>query len=199
MPHFYWVGAVCINTTWTAFIISPPRKLHIALFLKMLIACLLRNKRFGSLRAAFSIDLVPVKHATSYFSPFLFELNKSRFTNTCTTTGFVSGDAIRNLVLRCYLIKTAFHSTETQFQRPGNYSLLQINQRRKQCTIIVRTIFILVINQLDAQNLFYNKFISCLYMVRAPCAHRQEDKIVLYGLWYHHTYRWPSRPRDGHL
>jgi len=52
---------------------------------------------------------------------------------------------------------------------------------------------ILVINQLDAQNLFYNKFISCLYMFRAPCAHRWEVKIVLYSLWYHHTYRWPSR------
>ena len=41
--------------------------------------------------------------------------------------------------------------------------------------------FILVINQLDAQNLFYNKFISCLYMFRAPCAHRQEVEIVLYN------------------
>ena len=30
------------------------------------------------------------------------------------------------------------------------------------------SIFILVINQLDAQNLFYNKFISYLYMFRAP-------------------------------
>ena len=30
-------------------------------------------------------------------------------------------------------------------------------------------------------------------MFRAPCAHRQEVKIVLYSLWYHHTYRWPSR------
>ena len=39
-------------------------------------------------------------------------------------------------------------------------------------------IFILVINQLDAQNLFYNKFISCLYMFRAPCTHRQEVKTV---------------------
>ena len=48
-------------------------------------------------------------------------------------------------------------------------------------------ISILVINQLDAQNLFYSKFISCLYMFRAPCAHRQEVKIVLYSLWY--TYR----------
>ena len=47
--------------------------------------------------------------------------------------------------------------------------------------------FILVINQLDAQNLFCNKFISCLYMFRAPCARRQEVKIVLYSLWYHHT------------
>jgi hypothetical protein len=49
------------------------------------------------------------------------------------------------------------------------------------------SIFILVINQLDAQNSFYNKFISCLYMFRALCAHRQEVKIVLYSLWYHHT------------
>ena len=48
------------------------------------------------------------------------------------------------------------------------------------------------INQLDAQNLFYNKFISCLCMFRAPCAHCQEVKIVLYSLWYHHTYRWLS-------
>jgi len=38
------------------------------------------------------------------------------------------------------------------------------------------SIFILVINQLDAQNLFYNKFLSCLYMFRAPCAHCQEVK-----------------------
>ena len=40
--------------------------------------------------------------------------------------------------------------------------------------------------------LFYNKFISFLYMFRAPCAHHQEVKIVLYSIWYHHTYRWPS-------
>jgi len=29
-------------------------------------------------------------------------------------------------------------------------------------------------------------------MFRAPCAHRQEAKIVLYSLWYHHAYRWLS-------
>jgi len=39
---------------------------------------------------------------------------------------------------------------------------------------------------------FYNKFISCLYMFRAPCAHHQEVKIVFYSFWYRHTYRWPS-------
>jgi len=55
--------------------------------------------------------------------------------------------------------------------------------------IVHLSIFILVINQLDAQNLFYNKFISCLYMFRASRAHHQEVKIVLYSLWYHHTYR----------
>jgi len=61
------------------------------------------------------------------------------------------------------------------------------------------SVFILIINQHDAQNLFFSKFISCLYMFRAPCAHRQEVKILLYSLWYHHTYRWPSRARKGHL
>ena len=52
--------------------------------------------------------------------------------------------------------------------------------------------FFLVINQLNAQIFFYNKFISSLYMFRAPCAHHQEVKIVLYSIWYHHTCWWPS-------
>jgi len=51
---------------------------------------------------------------------------------------------------------------------------------------------ILVINQLNAQNLFYNNFIICLHMFRALCAHHQV-KFVLYSIWYHHTCRWPSR------
>jgi hypothetical protein len=62
----------------------------------------------------------------------------------------------------------------------------------QNCIIHPLVTLILVINQLDAQNLFYNKFISCLNMFRAPCAHRQEVEIVLYNLWYHHTYRWPA-------
>jgi hypothetical protein len=55
-------------------------------------------------------------------------------------------------------------------------------------------LFIPVINQLDAQNLFYNTFISRLYMFRAR-AHHQEVKIVSHSLWFHHTYRWPFRER----
>ena len=44
------------------------------------------------------------------------------------------------------------------------------------------SIFILVINQLDAQNLFYNKFISSLYMFRAQVLIVRRSKIVLYSL-----------------
>jgi len=40
--------------------------------------------------------------------------------------------------------------------------------------------------------LFYNKFIIFIYMFRAPYAHYQEVKIVLYSIWYHHTCRWSS-------
>ena len=47
--------------------------------------------------------------------------------------------------------------------------------------------FILAINQLNAQNLFYSKFISSLYMFRKTFAHLQEVRTVLYSLWYHHT------------
>ena len=67
------------------------------------------------------------------------------------------------------------------------------------------SIFILVINQTDVKNFFfYNKFILCLYMFQAPCAHRQEVKIVFYSLWYHNTCRWSSgaqveRGLDSHL
>ena len=61
--------------------------------------------------------------------------------------------------------------------------------------LTVRLSIILVINQLSV--LFYNKFIICLYMFRALCAHHQEVKIILYKIWYHHTCRWPSRARVG--
>jgi len=36
-------------------------------------------------------------------------------------------------------------------------------------------------------------------MFRALCAHHQVVKFVLYSIWYHHTYKWPSGARNGHL
>ena len=57
--------------------------------------------------------------------------------------------------------------------------------------LTVHLSIILAINQLNAQNFFYNKFIIRLYMFRALRAHHQEVKIVLYSIWYHHTYKWP--------
>ena len=61
------------------------------------------------------------------------------------------------------------------------------------------SIFISVFNQLDAQNLFHNKFYFMPLHVSSTCAHHQEVKIALNSLWYHHTYRWPSGAQDVHL
>jgi len=49
-------------------------------------------------------------------------------------------------------------------------------------TVLHLSIFVSVINQLDAQNFCFTvSFISCLYMFRAPCAYNQEVKIALHG------------------
>jgi len=34
--------------------------------------------------------------------------------------------------------------------------------------------------------------------VSSTCAYHQEVKIALHSLWYHHTYRWPSRAQVVH-
>jgi len=54
------------------------------------------------------------------------------------------------------------------------------------------TVFISVINQLDAKNVC---FTISLFHVSTCFEHMcsyQEVKIALHSLWYHHTYRWPS-------
>ena len=51
------------------------------------------------------------------------------------------------------------------------------------------SIFISVVNELDAQNLFHNKFYFMPLHVSSTCAHHQEVKIALHSLWYHHIYR----------
>ena len=61
------------------------------------------------------------------------------------------------------------------------------------------SIFIAVFNQLDAQNLFHNKFHYMPLHVSNTRARHQGVKIALHSLWYHHTYRWPSFAKDGHL
>jgi len=46
------------------------------------------------------------------------------------------------------------------------------------------SIFISLFNQLDAQNLFHNKFYFMPLHVSSTCAHHQEVKVALYSLWY---------------
>ena len=43
--------------------------------------------------------------------------------------------------------------------------------------------FIALFNQLDAQNLFHNKFYFMPLNVSSTCAHHQEVKTALYSLW----------------
>jgi len=50
------------------------------------------------------------------------------------------------------------------------------------------SIFISVFNQLDAQNLFHNKFYFMPLHVSSVCAHHQEVKIALHSLRHHHSY-----------
>ena len=49
------------------------------------------------------------------------------------------------------------------------------------------SIFISLFNQHDAQNLFHDKFYFMRLHISSTCAHRQEVKISLHSLWYHHT------------
>ena len=51
------------------------------------------------------------------------------------------------------------------------------------------SIFISVIKQLDAQNVFHNKFHFMPLHVSSTCAYHQEVIIALNSLWYHYTYR----------
>ena len=59
-------------------------------------------------------------------------------------------------------------------------------------TVLHLSMFISVINQIDAQNLFHNKFYFMPLHVSSTCAHHQVVKIALHSFWYRHTYRWPS-------
>jgi len=53
-------------------------------------------------------------------------------------------------------------------------------------------LFILVVNQLDAQNFVLQQVYFMPLHALSTYIHHQEVKIVSYRLWYHHTYRWLS-------
>ena len=53
--------------------------------------------------------------------------------------------------------------------------------------LTVHPSIILAIDQLNAQTLFYNKFIVFLYMFRALLFSSSVGQIVLYSIWYRHT------------
>jgi len=42
------------------------------------------------------------------------------------------------------------------------------------------------------KSFFYNKLLIILYMFRAVSAHHQEIEFVLFSIWYHQKYMWPS-------
>ena len=65
-----------------------------------------------------------------------------------------------------------------------NYSILFWRSADRASQYIIISVF----NQLDAQNLFHNKFYFMPLHVSSTCAHHQEFKIALHSLWYHHTY-----------
>ena len=92
------------------------------------------------------------------------------------------------------------------FRRHTGAVLRELVQQR--CTTQPANLFISVFNQLDAQNLFHNKFYFMPLHVSSTCAHHQEVKIALHSLWYHYAYRcddtrgcvmqfWP--PDDEHM
>jgi len=75
-------------------------------------------------------------------------------------------------------------------------------------TVLHLSIFLSIINQLDAQNFCSTIIYFMPLHVSSTCAHHQEVKIVLHSLWYPHTYRcddirscvmqfWP--PDDEHM
>ena len=110
---------------------------------------------------------------------------------------YVSVHTCRMSMLTFYCVKIVCSA-----RRPCN------NARTVCTTTVLWSIisFTLVIKQLNAKNLVLYKFIICLYMFRALCAHHEEVKIVLYSIWYHHTCRWPSGaqvergpPDDAHI
>jgi len=65
------------------------------------------------------------------------------------------------------------------------YNSIQHNWNFDVLLTVHLSIFISVFSQLDAQNLFHNKFYFMPLHVSSTCAQHQEVKIALHSLWYH--------------
>ena len=107
-----------------------------------------------------------------------------------------------NITLQAHCLHLVYHKIQNH-----NETLKQHTSFDVLLTVHL-SIFISVFNQLNAQNLFHNKFYFMPLHVSSTCAHHQEFKIALYSLWYHRTYRcddtrgcvmqfWP--PDDEHV
>ena len=86
-----------------------------------------------------------------------------------------------------------YHTTPVKVSANIHTAILKVwsvlKKRRSWPYVITAnvTAIILIINQINTQFLFYNKFIICLYKFRALCAHHQQVKTVLYSICYRHT------------
>ena len=102
---------------------------------------------------------VNVRHSTVQYSTVQYS------TVQCSAVQYstVQYSAVQCSAVQCSTVQYSTVSKLEKLDVLGFFFLLTMHL----------SIFILVINQLDAQNLFYNKFLSCLHMFRAPCAHRQ--------------------------
>ena len=87
----------------------------------------------------------------------------------------------------CFIILTYLVPALFIFYIQGVLKLKKNNSGAKRLTNLMHKIF------------FYNKFIICLYMFRALCAHHQEVIIVLYSILYHQTSPHSTCAPDGHL
>jgi hypothetical protein len=99
------------------------------------------------------------------------------------------------LIIFCLLLQIDFHSAKSLWSLTNSVKFWAIFFFNVLLTVHL-SIFISVFNQLDAKNLFYNKFYFMPLHVSSICPHHQEVKIALHSLWCHHTYRWPSRARE---
>jgi len=90
--------------------------------------------------------------------------------------------------LSCYLVRP----------RPKHLSqhpILEHLQPMFSYVTETQYLFISVFNQLDAQNLFHNKFLFHASTCFEQMCLSSGGQNCIHSLWYHHTYRWPSRAR----